>query len=198
MATSTISTRFIIISDTHSYEFDNANEVSGAFVRPVPQADVLLHCGDLTGIGGLSELKGSLRMMKDIKAELKLVIAGNHDLSLDKKYHTSKFHEDEEESMEVYMNEHTDAMEIMTGPLARDAGVTYLEEGLHTFTLSTGAKFTIYASAYQPEFCDWAFPYYRHQDRFNPPEHVAPNVTSIVENPVPDFGGGYHDDTRPT
>lgn len=81
----TVSTRVMVISDTHDYQFDEAAAVSGEFVRPIPNADVLLHCGDLTQIGSLDALKKCLEMLKEIPAELKLVIAGNHDLSLDKK-----------------------------------------------------------------------------------------------------------------
>jgi predicted phosphodiesterase len=87
----TVTTRFIIISDTHDYQFDDAVAVSGQFFRPVPKADVLLHCGDLTQIGDLHAFKKCLEMMKSIPAELKLVIAGNHDLSLDKRYDTFLF-----------------------------------------------------------------------------------------------------------
>lgn len=80
-------------------------------------------------------------------------------------------------------------MEVMHGKLAKEAGVTYLQEGLHTFELRNGAKFTVYASPYQPEFCDWAFPYFRHEDRYNPSEPTALGATCIAENPVPDFPG---------
>lgn len=45
----------------------------------------------------------------------------------------------------------------------------------------------IYASPYQPEFCDWAFPYWRNQDRYNPSHQCTPNAVPIAENPVPDF-----------
>jgi hypothetical protein len=45
----------------------------------------------------------------------------------------------------------------------------------------------VYASPYQPEFCDWAFPYWRNQDRFNLPHQSTPNSVAIAENPIPDF-----------
>jgi hypothetical protein len=45
----------------------------------------------------------------------------------------------------------------------------------------------VYASPYQPEFCDWAFPYHRNQDRYNPPHQSTPYSIPIAENPVPDF-----------
>lgn len=122
-------------------------------------------------------------MLGNIDAELKLVIAGNHDKDLDSHYWKthpmlSKDHP----------NQDKEAKRIMTGPLATAAGVTYLEEGLFNFTLKSGATFTIYTSPYQPEFYDFAFPYYRNQDRFNPESHVADFVTPIAKNLIPDFG----------
>lgn len=127
--------------------------------------------------------EGVIKMLSSIDAELKLVIAGNHDLSLDKPYWHRLVDPDDPQRLA----EHEKGMHIMTGPLAQEAGVTYLEEGLHSFTLKNGANFTIYASPYQPEFCGYAFAYERDQDRFNFPHQTAPFVKNIAVNPVPDF-----------
>lgn len=181
--TTKIRTKFFILSDTHNFTFGDAEKVSGSLRLPTPKTDVVLYCGDLTSLGGPASYKAFLKMLGSIDAELKLVIAGNHDRDLDKKFYDSHLGGDDES------DEHEESLQIMTGPLAKEAGVTYLEEGLNTFTLKSGAQFTIYTSPYQPEFCDWAFPYERNEDRFNPAQHVLPNVKSIVENPVPDFPG---------
>ncbi|KAH8592758.1 Metallo-dependent phosphatase-like protein [Bisporella sp. PMI_857] len=182
--TDAIKTRFLIISDTHNFQFEDPKSQGDGvtFKHPLPKADVLLHCGDLTMRGGLDAYKNVLKMLASIDAELKLIIAGNHDFSLDG--------EDWKRKKGKYAGnareEHGKAIEIMTGPLAKEAGVTYLEEGTHTCTLKNGAKFTVYASPYQPEF--WgAFQYRRDEDRFNTATQVAPGVTSIATNPVPDF-----------
>lgn len=79
-------------------------------------------------------------------------------------------------------------MEVMKGDLAKKAGVIYLEEGTHSFTLDNGAKLRIYASPYTPEFCDWAFAYRRHQDRFNDTQDVFPGHVPIALNPIPRRG----------
>ena len=120
-------------------------------------------------------------MLGNIDAELKLVIAGNHDLSLDGEWWRTHVH-DEDDS-----EEHSHATEIMTGPLAEEAGVTYLEEGTHSFTLKNGARFTIYASPYTPLYGGWAFMYRDTQDRFNLSDQVSNGVTSIAQNPMPSF-----------
>ena len=74
MAPGTISTRVMAISDTHEHSLDGTT---------LPQVDVVLHTGDLTNFGELEALRESVRMLGTIEAELKLVIAGNHDISLD-------------------------------------------------------------------------------------------------------------------
>ncbi|APA13055.1 hypothetical protein SS1G_08560 [Sclerotinia sclerotiorum 1980 UF-70] len=144
----------------------------------MPDVDVLLHTGDLTNFGELNALKDSIKMMGTITAELKLVIAGNHDISLDKQNRVENMSDDE------YLEYHHSALEIMTGQSAKDAGVTYLKEGTHTFTLKNGAKFTLYASPYT---CgSMGFQYQINEDRFNYATQVAPGQTSIATNPIPE------------
>lgn len=176
--TPTIATRFLIISDTHNFEFkDNAD--SSPLALPLPRADVVLHCGDLTHCGGASSYKKALKLLGAFDAELKLVIAGNHDLDLDREYWKCHLEEGDEEE------DHCRAVEIMTGLPAAEAGVTYLEEGTYTFALESGARFTIYASPYSSEFCDWAFAYKHKEDRFNGAHQVADGIKSIAAKPVP-------------
>jgi Icc-related predicted phosphoesterase len=168
MAPSTISTRVMIISDTHEHPFDGAN---------MPQVDVLLHTGDLTNFGELEALKKSVQMMGTIEAELKLVIAGNHDISLDPTPRVDNMSDEE------YAKYHESALEIMTGQAAKDAGITYLQEGTRTFTLSSGAKLKVYASPYTSGSGGWAFPYQPQEDRFNDSNQTI--RTSIATNPIP-------------
>ncbi|KAI9661149.1 MAG: hypothetical protein M1821_009476 [Bathelium mastoideum] len=179
----TVNTRLLILSDTHGFQFDD--NADRDFRPQLPRIDVLLHCGDLTQCGGVPSFKKALRMLGSIDAELKLVIPGNHDLELDRQYWST--HLDEGDTVE----EHDEALELWTGEMAKSANVVFLNEGLHTFQLKNGAKFTLYASPYSPEFCDWAFPYEHNLDRFNMSEDInaAAGVTSIAQNPVPDYPG---------
>lgn len=169
-STETVKTRILCISDTHSGRQSHFFSEKGSFRRPFPKADILLHSGDLTQTGKIEEYRHALDLLKSFDAELKLVIAGNHDLSLDRSYylatpegpgggHLFGF-EFDETAPDV-------AEELWTGQAAKDAGVTYLTEGMHSFNLSNGAKFTVYASPYQPEFFNWAFNYRHDEDRFN-------------------------------
>ena len=112
------------------------------------------------------------------------MIAGNHDITLDRAYYARIA---AEESVHGSNPEDPTAIrEMWVGKEAREAGVVYLEEGTSTHTLANGARVTVYSSPYQPEFWDWAFPYRRDEDRFNPPTALHTHAPQ-PENPVPDF-----------
>lgn len=168
MALNTASTRVMVISDTHEHSLDGT---------AMPAVDVLIHTGDLTNFGELESLRESVKMLGTIKAELKMVIAGNHDISLDPTPRVENMSDEE------YAKYHSAAFKIMTGPTAKAAGITYLQEGTHTFTLNSGATFTVYASPYTAGSGGWAFPYETFQDRFNDTKQT--NRISIATNPIP-------------
>ncbi|KAJ5929075.1 hypothetical protein N7454_006923 [Penicillium verhagenii] len=207
-----VKTRICMISDTHTNVPLPAINKDHAFRDPLPKADVLLHAGDLTKVGYKVEYEQTISMLKAANAELKLVIAGNHDLTLDEEYFTTfgyRRHrkpvrlgvqppvlgDDGESIMQTNRTGAVPALEDMkayvrsvkdlwTNQSARDAGIRYLEEGVHSFTLSNGARLTVYASPYQPEFCRWAFGYPRSEDRYNPP--FPGSSAAPPANPVPD------------
>ena len=75
-------------------------------------------------------------------AELKLVIAGNHDITLDETYvrgpdGSRPAHHTSEECQRV--------REMWCSREAKEHGIRYLEEGAHNFELSNGAKFTVWS-----------------------------------------------------
>lgn len=86
--TSQIRTRLLILSDTHGHSlFDPqtlpAEAQKYAFHKPLPSADVAIHCGDLTLRSHVREYQTTFDVMRSIDAPLKLVIPGNHDCSMD-------------------------------------------------------------------------------------------------------------------
>lgn len=89
--------------------------------------------------GRVTEYEGMLNVLKQADAELKIVIAGNHDTTLDETYYNSfgwrKHWRGREDLAKV--------REMWTGEEARKAGIVYLDEGTSTFTLKNGAKFTV-------------------------------------------------------
>ncbi|KAF2009167.1 Metallo-dependent phosphatase [Aaosphaeria arxii CBS 175.79] len=67
----TRKTRIVCISDTHNQ------------TPKLPKGDVLIHAGDLTNQGSYSELKKTINWIEKTDFEAKIVIAGNHDITLD-------------------------------------------------------------------------------------------------------------------
>jgi len=135
----TVKTTFCLVSDTHGKGPKPPEEIQWAFREPLPSADVLLHAGDLTMIGELQHYKNVLDWIKSVDAELKIVIAGNHDIDLHEEYYLRYSGEEPE----VAMRQVKDIKDLWTGPDAREAGVVYLDEGLNTFQLKSGAVFTV-------------------------------------------------------
>ena len=62
-------TRFVCLSDTH-----NASPTDGTF--KLPKGDVLIHGGDLTKQGTLTELRKTLDWIEEADFEAKIVVAG--------------------------------------------------------------------------------------------------------------------------
>jgi len=52
-------------------------------MEPLPKGDVLVHCGDFTKTGFLHEIEHFNTFLKQQDYKHKIVIAGNHDISLD-------------------------------------------------------------------------------------------------------------------
>ncbi|KAI5924409.1 hypothetical protein F4810DRAFT_142303 [Camillea tinctor] len=78
-------TRFVCISDTHNRTV------------ALPQGDVLIHSGDLTNMGSFTELSKQVSWLERADFECKIVVAGNHDLTLDSSFFAqwgSHFHND--------------------------------------------------------------------------------------------------------
>ncbi|KAH8428015.1 metallophosphatase domain-containing protein [Aspergillus melleus] len=205
-STNTIKTRLCLISDTHSLPPNPPTDTHNPYRHPLPSSNILLHAGDLTKVGRYSEHLAMLSMLKNAPAELKLVIAGNHDITLDEEYYNRVGHyrhryrsgytaPSATYGREKFISgggteaEDDGAVEdpaaikaLWTSPEAEAAGVRYLEEGTREFRLTTGARVRVYASPYTPAFCEWAFAYEREEDRYGGVEGAR--------NPVPTFPPG--------
>ena len=139
LQTPTVETLICVISDTHTRVPKPSKATKYAYRERFPASDVLIHCGDITSVGYETEYEEILDFLKTASAELKLVIPGNHDITL---------HED------LYMkrlkNKHRNIpedlqkiREMWTGEEARSCGIVYLEEEVRTFQLRNGARFTV-------------------------------------------------------
>ncbi|KAG8531158.1 uncharacterized protein KY384_004516 [Bacidia gigantensis] len=152
----TVRTRICIISDTH-----NA-------LPPLPPSDILIHCGDISYTGRVSEFAPTIAHLASHPAPLKLVIAGNHDITLDKAYYAKRrgyMHGDVIEDVNT-------VEEMWKGEEARAKGIRYLEEGVTEWDVGNGAGL-------------------RGEDRYNADSTTGSGVSGAAENPVPDFGDSH-------
>ena len=148
-----IKTRFLVLSDTH------AEDWVPTIASPTP-IDVVIHCGDLTEESKIGEYQAALNLLKSIDAPLKLVIAGNHDFTLDDPSFmkiAESSADVEPELLEREFGRIGDARKLFDD--AKQDGIVFLDEGIHRFALSNGAKVTVYASPYTPSLGEWGFQY---------------------------------------
>ncbi|EFQ98103.1 metallophosphoesterase domain-containing protein 2 [Nannizzia gypsea CBS 118893] len=146
-----MTTRFLILSDTHATDY----------TPPDQHADVALHCSDLTQESKIDEFRATIGLLKGLNAPLKLVIAGNHDFTLDVPMFREKVAEmagpvDPELVKSVY-GDYGEARRLLKE--AREHGIILLDEGLYTFDLANGSSLTIYASPFTPSEGGWGFQY---------------------------------------
>lgn len=160
--------RLLILSDTHDTAFPSWEFLKDNIPFANKKVDILLHCGDLTMIGGLSNYRRAISKILSIPAELRLVIPGNHDVSLDKKWWSENLIENEDDPDEAEK-----ALGLCAD--AKNDGLVFLDEGIHTFTLEDGRRLRLYASPYTPEFGGYAFAYGPEEDRFNDGSGRVPN-----------------------
>ena len=126
--------RLVCVSDTH-----NAHNALGV----LPPGDVLVHAGDFTDVGSEEDVMNFCAWLdKQHQFRHKIVIAGNHDLSLDRESYPRNWRRFHHRSMLD-----TSALEARLR-----ASCTYL---LHEACVVDGVKF--FGSPYQPEFYDWGF-----------------------------------------
>lgn len=139
------------MSDTHGEDFSSTQ-----------QADVALHCGDLTDGSRLEEFRTALEVLKNIDAPLKLVIAGNHDFTMDSRAFEAKIAE-AVPSLDPQLVAREYGIPGQARQLfddARQEGIVFLDEGIHRFALENGAMLTVYASPYAPALGAWGFQYH--------------------------------------
>mmetsp|Transcript_12631 Transcript_12631/g.14485 ORF Transcript_12631/g.14485 Transcript_12631/m.14485 type:complete len:329 (+) Transcript_12631:70-1056(+) len=154
--------RIVCISDTHGKhdQIDSNN---------IPDGDILIHAGDLTNKGEPATLRGFRDWVRKLPHKHKLVIGGNHDLSLDKNFRSSL-------NPESIKN-------------ARD-NVFDVEEFIYLCNDSiTLEGYNFFGSPIQPEFNSWAFQRERGQESRNEWNQI-PDETDVLITHGPPLGFG--------
>ncbi|CAI7589174.1 unnamed protein product [Penicillium pancosmium] len=167
-------TRFVCVSDTHGYTPSEAG-------FKLPAGDVLIHAGDLTNNGSMSELRRTMDWISKADFEIKIIVAGNHDVSLDSEFyakHGQKFHGQKLEDPQQ-------CMDIVTGAapsvvLLRNQTVTIRltrEKGPRTI-------FTVFGSPFSQFKGSWAFGY-ETSEAVALWDQIPPNVDIVVTHTPP-------------
>ncbi|KAM3070629.1 hypothetical protein ACMFMF_008081 [Clarireedia jacksonii] len=146
-------TRFVCISDTH-----NATAPSSF---QLPLGDVLIHAGDLTNQGSYSELRKTIKWIEDADFEAKIIVAGNHDITLDSEFSTQQQHTSS--SNHPPQSPHQQSLSLLTS----SPSILYLHHSSAEVNLSspTGphTTFRIFGSPLSPTPSSgpspWAFTY---------------------------------------
>jgi Icc-related predicted phosphoesterase len=121
-------TRIVCISDTHGMHGEIGKvKWNGKKSYPLPEGDILVHCGDTTGWGRYTETLAFINWLGDQDYKYKFCIAGNHDAT----YASNPF------EIKEYMSA---------------AGIHYLCD---SGAVVDGIRF--YGSPYSPIFFDWHF-----------------------------------------
>ncbi|CAG9994065.1 unnamed protein product [Clonostachys byssicola] len=136
-------TRIVCISDTHNCTVK------------LPKGDILIHAGDITNQGSYSELSRAVKWLEEAKFEAKIVIAGNHDITLDEAFydeHGLYFHNQNPQS-------HEDCLSLLTS----SPSITYLNHTSQSIRLTSPdgprTQFKVFGSPYSPRHGLWAFYY---------------------------------------
>jgi len=135
--------RFVVVSDTHNAEARHG------LTAAVPEGDVLLHCGDFTQTGCLKEVRSFVAWFGALPHPRKVVIAGNHDLSLDEASYprlAPRF---------GHAGSRAELVAAATEARALIEAIPGCEYLCDSGTQVRGVR--VWGSPWQPEFHDWAF-----------------------------------------
>lgn len=125
----------VCVSDTHNSQPD------------LPYADVLIHAGDLTQSGSISEIQNAIDWIKGQPHPHKIVVAGNHDLLLDPAC------DDRPGGRHATM----ERQKLSWG------NVIYLQDSTTEIVCGNDRKLRIYGSPMSCRHGNWAFQYPRSQ-----------------------------------
>ncbi|KAK6335161.1 hypothetical protein TWF718_010598 [Orbilia javanica] len=159
----TVKTSFLLVSDTHDVEPRGPEHKNSLFRYPLPKTDVFIHAGDMTQNSNLSALKKAIAWIERVPAEVKILIAGNHDTCLESIQDESDDSDDSDSDSDSSCFSPNDSdkenkpkikqskcQEYLTSKEMKDKGIFYLENEVKTFLLKNGAALTVFGSPYTP------------------------------------------------
>ncbi|THZ23068.1 hypothetical protein D6C90_09362 [Aureobasidium pullulans] len=139
------TTRFVLISDTYGYH------------PALPKGDVLCHARGLSNTGSIPELRKALDWIDKADFEVKIIIAGSKDFTLDEKYYQKHRRDSDKE-----FHDPAECIRLV----ATYPNIKYLHHQATTIHLKSGPKttFKIFGSPLVPDHSEGAFGYNRSDD----------------------------------
>ncbi|VDC06699.1 unnamed protein product [Peniophora sp. CBMAI 1063] len=169
-------TRFVCISDTHSRTS-----------YPLPPGDVLLHAGDLSSHGRPSHLTKTLEWLLEQPHAEKVIIAGNHDHSLDQT--NMPRHGKHKQKNRIFLDvtdaQLDDLYDMVKGERAREAHIHYLEHESLELKLDNGKTWKLYGSPAAPMYAWGSFQYVDDEEAraiYNP---IPPDTSILLTHTPP-------------
>lgn len=170
--------RFVCISDTHG-------KIEGSKLH-MPPGDVLLHAGDFTQKGHMKEIEKFNSYLGALPYKVKVVIAGNHDLTFDDNITEASLRTFgvQKSTVESYLSERglKCVKQMLTSAI-------YLEDSLVTV-----CGINIYGAPWQPVFCDWGFNLKRGEDILKKWQTIPTDIDILMTHGPPvghgDLTGG--------
>ena len=98
----------------------------------IPDGDVLIHAGDFCNRGDLQDINAGLKWMGALSHGIKILVPGNHD---------------------VFVESNMCLFERM----CLDRGIVCLHNMSYIISNPSGPNITVYGTAVQPRFYNWAF-----------------------------------------
>jgi predicted phosphodiesterase len=146
----------VCVSDTHSKLMK---------ISEFPQGDLIIHGGDFSNVGELKDTQKFHDEFAELPYPVKIFIAGNHDLSLDKEvfcdpnraFDFERYSKRLGISTEEY---HQRAVACVRDETCVNGFLRYLQD--ESVLVSSGEDSSsrdlkVFGSPWQPEFCAWAF-----------------------------------------
>lgn len=125
--------RIVCISDSHCYEKKIL----------LPKGDILIHSGDLSSKGREHEVRHFIEWFQKVEGfDMKIFIAGNHDLSFEN----------------IFSSKPDWLLHLINDENLTQSDCVYLQDSFITYETPEFSKpLKFYGSPWQPRFYDWAF-----------------------------------------
>ncbi|EIW85373.1 Metallo-dependent phosphatase [Coniophora puteana RWD-64-598 SS2] len=174
-------TRFVCISDTHSQ------------IVPVPEGDVLIHAGDLCSWGLFKQLKPTLKWLVSLKHPVKVAVAGNHDLCLDKQWASYglqglgqkvRMNPSMRQQSLIALQDIEEARAYIHGK-SKKKGLHYLEHSPFSFKSPSGREWKMHGSPAAPAYVTGSFQYSTQEEAKALYDKIPDDVDILVTHTPP-------------